>query len=73
MNQKQRKVKTDPTGALEEGEVETLPTPPEIDDLVRAAEAEAERLRLEQAKPESWYCARCGKAGKNVCAPRLRS
>jgi hypothetical protein len=76
MEQKQRKVKANPFGDQNEEELDTLPAPPQIDDLLKAAEMEAEKLRKEQEqaqnKPEAWYCDTCGREGRDVCKPRLR-
>lgn len=53
MQQKQRRVKTNPAGANQnEDDADALPTPPPIDDLVKAAEMAAEEQRAAVAAAE---------------------
>jgi hypothetical protein len=48
MEQKQRRVKANPFGEQAEDEVDSLPAPPAIDDLIKAAEMAADEQRRAQ-------------------------
>ncbi len=53
MEQKQRKAKANPFGDGQTGEEETLPSPPAIDDLVKAAEMAMVEQQAAKSKAET--------------------